>query len=515
MASPPRLSLLHWILLLTVSVDSSTVTAFQVTEGSTVLLSCHYSVKHHGLSHVCWGRDCGTFWCNNIIVQTDENGVISKVSDRYRLIGDVLSGQMDLGIQKIQTTDSGPYCCRVDIEGYFNDKKVSYTLTVMKATTTVPPTTTTEPKGTQTLSPLSDHTIAADSSLSEISLQNVTHVHSGVMEGTPLKEFAMDFLATARSSGFNQTKLKVIFNSCLDEPLGLAEMRRLKPLGFMDQLKLLLDCEWSKLSSPADVSTGLASIPEDGLHSSGFWASPHAPFRLLQRTCSADEEGGSRGTLRPIPPGQNWAVFPFLLRSRPHVRWVSQRRRSRRGGWSCGPESCGPNVEARSSNRHQARSSNRHQARSSNRHQARSSNRHQARSSNRHQARSSNRHQARSSNRHQARSSNRHQARSSNRHQARSTNRHQARSSRALPTRCSSRNPVRRQALSSRPSDRRQALSSRPSDRRQALSSRPSDRRQALSSRPSDRRQALSSRPSDRRQALSSRPSDRRQALSS
>ncbi len=105
---------------------------FLVTEGSTVILSCHYSVKHHGLSHVCWGRDCGTFWCNDIIIQTDEYGVISKVSDRYKLIGDVLSGQMDLGIQKIQKTDSGPYCCRVDIEGFFNDKKVSYTLRVMK-----------------------------------------------------------------------------------------------------------------------------------------------------------------------------------------------------------------------------------------------------------------------------------------------------------------------------------------------------------------------------------------------
>ncbi len=97
-----------------------------------MILSCHYSVKHHGLSHVCWGRDCGTFWCNDIVIQTDEYGVISKVSDRYKLIGDVLSGQMDLGIQKIQKTDSGPYCCRVDIEGFFNDKKVSYTLRVMK-----------------------------------------------------------------------------------------------------------------------------------------------------------------------------------------------------------------------------------------------------------------------------------------------------------------------------------------------------------------------------------------------
>lgn len=114
------------------AVDRFSVLAFHVTEGSTVILPCHYSVKHHGLSHVCWGRDCGTFWCNDIIVQTDEYGVISKVSDRYRLIGDVLSGQMDLGIQRIQKADSGPYCCRVDIEGYFNDKKVSYTLTVMK-----------------------------------------------------------------------------------------------------------------------------------------------------------------------------------------------------------------------------------------------------------------------------------------------------------------------------------------------------------------------------------------------
>uniref|UniRef100_A0A8C2F6X1 T cell immunoglobulin and mucin domain containing 4 n=1 Tax=Cyprinus carpio TaxID=7962 RepID=A0A8C2F6X1_CYPCA len=130
MAAPPWLSVLRWILLLTISADGSTVLAFHMTEGSTVILSCHYSVKHHGLSHVCWGRDCGTFWCNNIIVQTDEYGIISKVSDRYKLIGDVLSGQMDLGIQKIQKTDSGPYCCRVDIEGFFNDKKVSYTLRV-------------------------------------------------------------------------------------------------------------------------------------------------------------------------------------------------------------------------------------------------------------------------------------------------------------------------------------------------------------------------------------------------
>uniref|UniRef100_A0AAY4ANV1 Ig-like domain-containing protein n=1 Tax=Denticeps clupeoides TaxID=299321 RepID=A0AAY4ANV1_9TELE len=128
-------ALLRWNLLLMLSVSQPSALAFQVTEGSSVVLSCQYSVKLHGLSHVCWGRDCGTFWCNDILVQTDDHGVTSRLSDRYRLIGDILSGQMDLGIQKIQRTDSGTYCCRVDIDGLFNDKKVSYTLKVLKVET--------------------------------------------------------------------------------------------------------------------------------------------------------------------------------------------------------------------------------------------------------------------------------------------------------------------------------------------------------------------------------------------
>ncbi|TSL04348.1 Hepatitis A virus cellular receptor 2 [Bagarius yarrelli] len=142
-ASYSRLNSLLWILVFNIPVARLSETPFKVTEGSTVILSCHYSVKHYGMSHVCWGRDCGTFWCNDIIVQTDESGVISKVSDRYRLIGDVLSGQMDLGIQRIRQTDSGPYCCRINIDGLFNDKKVTYNLKVIKVAVTTAPTTTT------------------------------------------------------------------------------------------------------------------------------------------------------------------------------------------------------------------------------------------------------------------------------------------------------------------------------------------------------------------------------------
>ncbi|XP_061817598.1 T-cell immunoglobulin and mucin domain-containing protein 4 [Nerophis lumbriciformis] len=126
---------------------------FRVTEGGVASLSCEYSVQRFGLSRVCWGRGCGTLWCSNILIQTDENGVISEAEDRYRLTGDVLEGQMDLDILHVRRTDSGPYCCRVDIDGLFNDKKVIMNLRVVKTSinspTTTSPTTTMATKTTQ------------------------------------------------------------------------------------------------------------------------------------------------------------------------------------------------------------------------------------------------------------------------------------------------------------------------------------------------------------------------------
>jgi hypothetical protein len=58
---------------------SPLVSSFKVSEGGVASLSCQYSVKRFGLSRVCWGRSCGTFWCSDILVQTDETGIISKV----------------------------------------------------------------------------------------------------------------------------------------------------------------------------------------------------------------------------------------------------------------------------------------------------------------------------------------------------------------------------------------------------------------------------------------------------
>ncbi|KAM4521275.1 uncharacterized protein V3H82_020459 isoform 4-T4 [Fundulus diaphanus] len=82
MAAAPHPSPLAFITLLFILPGGplTSVSCFKVTEGGVASLSCQYSVKRFGLSRVCWGRSCGTFWCSNILVQTDKTGVVSKVS---------------------------------------------------------------------------------------------------------------------------------------------------------------------------------------------------------------------------------------------------------------------------------------------------------------------------------------------------------------------------------------------------------------------------------------------------
>ncbi|MGH0171411.1 UNVERIFIED_CONTAM: hypothetical protein FKN15_063257 [Acipenser sinensis] len=108
------------------------VNGHEVLEGHSITLPCGYSVRRNGLSAACWGRGCGTMWCSDEIIQTDGNRVTSKLSERYRLNGNILDGNLALTILNTGKADSGSYCCRVDIAGYFNDLKVSLTLKVVK-----------------------------------------------------------------------------------------------------------------------------------------------------------------------------------------------------------------------------------------------------------------------------------------------------------------------------------------------------------------------------------------------
>ncbi|XP_041742808.1 hepatitis A virus cellular receptor 2 homolog [Coregonus clupeaformis] len=178
------------------STARCSVLAFKVMEGATATLSCQYSVGRLGLSRVCWGRECGTFWCNKILVQTDEHGVISKVSDRYRMTGDVLAGEMDLGILDVKQTDNGPYCCRVDIDGIFNDKKVIQNLRVMKVT--IMPTPTVGLHVTEA-NPATEHWKAVESSHIAIPRQNTSVLHSVTLVEDPLPSLSLQINAPVLS----------------------------------------------------------------------------------------------------------------------------------------------------------------------------------------------------------------------------------------------------------------------------------------------------------------------------
>ncbi|XP_061105335.1 T-cell immunoglobulin and mucin domain-containing protein 4 [Conger conger] len=183
---------LRWVLALAVAATGAVVSALEVIEGGSVSLSCRYSVKRNGLNRVCWGRSCGTLWCGDILAQTDGEGVVSKVSERYRVVGDVLSGQVDLVIPRVKQKDRGLYCCRVDIDGYFNDKKVSYTLRVVKPPVVTPApvvprcvTTSPEPPA------LTERVWEEEQSNVDISKGDSNLSKSGIVEEKPIPSLSL------------------------------------------------------------------------------------------------------------------------------------------------------------------------------------------------------------------------------------------------------------------------------------------------------------------------------------
>ncbi|KAK6474766.1 hepatitis A virus cellular receptor 1-like protein [Huso huso] len=186
----------HWIPAI-IAACVALVNGHEVLEGHSITLPCSYSVRRNGLSAACWGRGCGTMWCSDEIIQTDGNRVTSKLSERYRLNGNILDGNLDLTILNTGKADSGSYCCRVDIAGYFNDLKVSLTLKVVKApalTTALPnplpPTFGAENHNTSELKHfkhLRSWSGGNSSQLSATPKRNSSLLQTGDIEGSALK----------------------------------------------------------------------------------------------------------------------------------------------------------------------------------------------------------------------------------------------------------------------------------------------------------------------------------------
>ncbi|XP_020488899.2 hepatitis A virus cellular receptor 1 isoform X1 [Labrus bergylta] len=99
--------------------------------GQNVTLSCRYNTKENGARSVCWGRGLiPSSGCDNQLIYTDGHKVTEEASRRYQLLGRLDEGDVSLTILNLTETDAGRYGCRVDIRGWFNDKKHHIVLTI-------------------------------------------------------------------------------------------------------------------------------------------------------------------------------------------------------------------------------------------------------------------------------------------------------------------------------------------------------------------------------------------------
>ncbi|NXW70393.1 HAVR1 protein, partial [Hirundo rustica] len=126
---------LNWVLL--VLFTGCTVSELVVIGevGQDVTVPCRYSVRSRdSVTSMCWGRDrCPNSKCSRPIIWTDGWRVTEQHSSRYQLKGDLQKGDVSLTIVNARETDSGIYCCRVEIPGWFNDQLVNHKVVVKKA----------------------------------------------------------------------------------------------------------------------------------------------------------------------------------------------------------------------------------------------------------------------------------------------------------------------------------------------------------------------------------------------
>ncbi|NXS06828.1 HAVR1 protein, partial [Neodrepanis coruscans] len=103
--------------------------------GQNITVPCFYRVQSsHDITSMCWGRDsCPNSKCYRTIIWTDGWKVTEQHSSRYLLQGNLQEGDVSLTIVNAEEGDSGTYCCRVELAGWFNDQKTNHKVVITKA----------------------------------------------------------------------------------------------------------------------------------------------------------------------------------------------------------------------------------------------------------------------------------------------------------------------------------------------------------------------------------------------
>ncbi|KAM9373289.1 hepatitis A virus cellular receptor 2-like [Phaethornis superciliosus] len=126
---------MNWILLLLFTGPTVLGSFVKGKVGQNITVPCSYSVKvKQDITSMCWGRgSCPISKCDRTIIWTDGWKVTEQYYSRYMLKGDLLRGDVSLTIVNAQEADSGMYCCRVEILGWFNDQTSNHKVVIEKA----------------------------------------------------------------------------------------------------------------------------------------------------------------------------------------------------------------------------------------------------------------------------------------------------------------------------------------------------------------------------------------------
>ncbi|KAM6116163.1 hepatitis A virus cellular receptor 2 homolog [Pterocles gutturalis] len=126
---------MSWILLVLCTGPAVSGSVVKGHVGQNVTVPCFYSVQGpHDITSMCWGRDsCPASKCSRTIIWTDGWRVTERSSSRYLLKGNLSMGDVSLTIVDAEEADSGVYCCRVEILGWFNDQTSNHNVVIEKA----------------------------------------------------------------------------------------------------------------------------------------------------------------------------------------------------------------------------------------------------------------------------------------------------------------------------------------------------------------------------------------------